>query len=64
VNFSIVKNTSFTERLNLQLRAEFFNLFNRDNFNLPDGFVGSGTFGQITSAQSPRRVQLAVKFLF
>jgi len=64
VNFSIVKNTSLTERLNMQFRAEFFNLFNRDNFNLPDGFVGSATFGQITSAQSPRRVQLAVKFLF
>jgi hypothetical protein len=64
VNFSLVKNTAFTERFTMQLRAEFFNLFNRDNFNLPDGFVGSPTFGQITSAQAPRRVQLAVKFLF
>ncbi len=64
VNFSVVKNTAFSERFTMQLRAEFFNLFNRDNFNLPDAFVGSPTFGQVTSAQSPRRVQLALKFLF
>jgi hypothetical protein len=64
VNFSIVKNTRVTERLNVQFRAEFFNLLNRTNFNLPDNFVGSPTFGQITSAQDPRRTQLALKFLF
>jgi hypothetical protein len=64
VNFSIVKNTRATERLNIQFRAEFFNLLNRTNFNLPDNFVGSPTFGQITSAQDPRRTQLALKFLF
>jgi len=64
VNFSIVKSTRVTERLNVQFRAEFFNLLNRTNFNLPDNFVGSPTFGQITSAQDPRRTQLALKFLF
>ena len=64
VNFSIVKNTRATERLTIQFRAEFFNLLNRTNFNLPDNFVGSPTFGQITSAQDPRRTQLALKFLF
>jgi len=64
VNLSIVKNTRFTERLNVQFRAEFFNIGNRTNFNLPDNFVGSPTFGQVTSAQDPRRTQLALKFLF
>jgi hypothetical protein len=64
VDFSIIKNTRATERLNVQFRAEFFNLFNRTNFNLPDNFLGSPTFGQITSAQDPRRLQLALKFLF
>jgi hypothetical protein len=64
VDFSIVKNTRVTERLNAQLRAEFFNLLNHTNFNLPDNFVGDPTFGQITSAQDPRRLQLALKFLF
>ena len=64
VNFSIVKNTAFAERLNVQFRAEFFNLLNRTNFNLPDNFLGSPTFGQIISAQDPRRMQFGLKFLF
>ncbi|HYP53976.1 MAG TPA: TonB-dependent receptor, partial [Pyrinomonadaceae bacterium] len=34
VNASLVKNTDLGERYNLQLRAEFFNLFNHPNFNL------------------------------
>ena len=34
-NFSVFKNTQLTERVNLQLRAEFFNLFNHPNFANP-----------------------------
>ena len=64
VNASLVKNTRLTEALNLQLRAEAFNLFNRPNFDLPDNFLGSPTFGQIRSAQSPRHLQFGVKLLF
>jgi len=64
VNFSIVKNTAFNERLTMQFRSEFFNLLNHTNFNLPDNFVGSSTFGQLVSAQDPRRVQFGLKFLF
>jgi hypothetical protein len=64
VNVSLLKNTSLTERLTLQLRAEAFNLFDRTNFNLPDNYFGSPSFGSILSAGSPRRLQLGVKFLF
>lgn len=64
VNASLVKNTALKERVSLQLRAEFFNLFNRPNFNLPDNFFGSPTFGQILSAQSPRHIQFGAKLLF
>jgi hypothetical protein len=64
INASLVKNTMLKESVNLQLRAEFFNLFNRPNFNLPDNFLGSPTFGRIRSAQSPRRIQFGVKLLF
>lgn len=64
INFSIVKNTAIREAMNLQFRAEFFNLFNHPNFNLPDNFLGSPTFGRITSAESPRRVQFGVKLIF
>ena len=63
-NASLVKNTALSERLNLQLRAEAFNLFNHPNLNLPDNFLGSPTFGRITSARDPRHLQFGVKLLF
>jgi len=64
VNVSLVKDTRLSETVNLQLRGEFFNLFNHPNFNLPDNFLGSPTFGRITSARDPRHVQFGVKLLF
>ena len=64
VNASLVKNTALTERVNLQFRAEAFNLFNHPNFNLPDNFLGSPTFGRITSARDPRHIQFGLKLLF
>ncbi|HYL46607.1 MAG TPA: hypothetical protein VEU52_06250, partial [Candidatus Limnocylindrales bacterium] len=46
IDFSITKNTNLTERLTLQLRAEFFNIFNHPQFALPSGVIvpaaGSG----------------------
>ncbi len=63
-NVSLVKNTSLSERANLQFRTEVFNLFNRVNLNLPDIFLGSPTFGRILSAQNPRRIQFGLKLLF
>jgi outer membrane receptor protein involved in Fe transport len=35
-NFSVFKNTAISERVNLQLRAEFFNLINHPNFSNPE----------------------------
>jgi hypothetical protein len=64
VNASLVKNTYLTETVNLQFRFEAFNLFNRPNFDLPDNFLGSPTFGRITSARDPRHLQFGVKLLF
>ncbi len=34
-DFSLVKNTKFGDRLNMQLRADFFNIFNHPNFSNP-----------------------------
>ena len=64
VNLSLTKTVSVGEGVDLQLRAEAFNLFNRSNFNLPDAFVGSPTFGQVVSAENPRRCQFGVKLVF
>lgn len=63
LNFGIVRLVP-VGGARLQLRLELFNAFNRDNFDLPDAFLGSSTFGRILSAGSPRRVQLGVKALF
>ena len=64
VNASLMKNTRLTENVNLQFRAEVFNLFNHPNFNLPDNFLGSPTFGRISSARDPRHIQFGLKLLF
>lgn len=76
---SLQKNTRISERLNLQLRAEFFNVLNNVNFGTPAGTFSQGssasaatvitgapsaTFGQITTAAAPRQIQLSVKMLF
>ena len=53
-----------TESKDLQFRAEFFNIFNRANFELPVSDISSSTFGQIQNALQPRLVQFALKFLF
>jgi hypothetical protein len=58
VDFSITKNTRLTERLNLQLRAEFFNIFNHPNFALPahtiiPGYVDNGTPGNPQVVPNP-----------
>jgi hypothetical protein len=63
-NVSLMKTTKLIEGLDLQFRAEAFNLFNHPNFNLPDNFLGSPTFGRILSAGSPRHIQFGVKLLF
>ena len=64
VDFSLAKNIALSETMRLQARAEFFNLFNRVNFNQPNVNFLSGGFGEITSADVPRRVQFGVKLYF
>ncbi|HYP14794.1 MAG TPA: hypothetical protein VEQ63_12775, partial [Bryobacteraceae bacterium] len=64
VNVSLLKNTALTERVTLQLRAEAFNVANRTNYNQPDNYVYSSSFGSILSAGSPRRIQFGAKILF
>ena len=47
---SLVKNTVWRERLNLQLRMDAFNVFNHPNFATPNAAVSNpSNFGQITA---------------
>ena len=43
---------------------EAFNLFNQVRFGQPGGTIGTATFGQITSADDGRIVQLGIKYIF
>ncbi len=48
----------------VELRAEFFNLFNRSNFRAPNGNRSAAAFGTITQTYDPRIVQVGVKVNF
>jgi len=72
-DFSVVKDTKIFERLNVQFRAEIFNLFNRANFNPPlanntifdQGGVPNPAAGVLDSTStSSREVQFALKLIF
>jgi Carboxypeptidase regulatory-like domain len=61
---ALLKDTAIKEGMNLEFRAEAFNAFNHAQFGQPDGNVNSGTFGIISTANSPRILQLSLKLLF
>lgn len=67
---SLFKKIRISERLNLQFRAEVFNILNHTNFSFPtlvafSGNIPSPSAGQITAtATSSRQIQFALKLLF
>jgi len=76
-DFSVMKDTHFGEKLNLEFRAEIFNIFNRANFNPPlvnnvlfnqDGSSNGSSNGTAaaldSTSTSSRQVQFALKLIF
>src|SRR5262249_26960399 len=63
-DLGLLKTTRITERVAVQFRAEFFNVFNNVNFQLPNGRLTSDAYGTISSAYDPRILQFALKFTF
>jgi hypothetical protein len=69
-DFSVFKTIPITERTRVLFRAEFFNIANRANFNLPNPIVFSGnsispSAGKITSTTtSSRQIQFGLKLMF
>ncbi len=66
VDFSIIRYFAvpLREGMKFELRGDFFNSFNRTNFNAPSGTFGTPTFASVTSAGLPRTIQLGLKFWF
>ena len=63
-DLNFYKDTHITERVNLQLRFEFFNIFNRVNLTAFDINQADGTFGKTTAQQLPRNWQFGARVSF
>ena len=77
---SAFKAFQINDRISMQFRAEFFNIFNHPNFNAPNfggngviavsnsGNFNSSTFGEIGSTRDapydPRQIQFALKLYY
>jgi hypothetical protein len=63
-DLTIKKVTQIMESVNLELRLDTFNLFNRVNLNGVDTNLQDGTFGQTSSTLPPRNMLLGVRLNF
>jgi hypothetical protein len=64
-DFGMVKNVKFTEKKQLQVRADFFNLTNSRNFGIPESRVNSANFlNQWGQDGGNRRIQLGTRLSF
>ena len=57
-SFSVSKALAITERVNFRLGADFVNPFNIVRWGNPSTMVGIPTFGQITTTQGSRKIQI------
>jgi hypothetical protein len=69
LDLRVSRKFRITERVEMQLLAEGFNILNRANFGVPNNTRGSGavplpTFGQPTQAFDPRQFQFGMRLSF
>jgi hypothetical protein len=71
-DLGLAKQIPLSERVQLQFRSEFFNLFNRAQYGLPQADSSSSSFGQIVTTVNttpvgtgtPRQIQFALRLEF
>jgi len=70
-DFALIKDTPFgrrrsgAERVDLQFRSEFFNLFNIVNMGLPANTMSGSGFGEISKTNgNSRQIQLSLKVIY
>ena len=76
IDMGMGKQIPLTERVELQFRTEFFNIFNHPQYGLPNATILVSGFGSITStvntttpvspvgAGTPREIQFALRLQF
>ena len=65
LDFALHKSTKIGDKIDIQLRGEFFNLFNTAHLDTPSNNLSASTYGRILDdVSSPRQVQLAMRFVF
>ncbi len=61
----LFKGFKLTERLGMEFRTEFYNLFNHSQLYSVDGNISDGPdFGKALKARDPREIQFALKLIF
>ena len=70
-DFALIKDTPFgrrpsgAERMDMQFRGEFFNLFNIVNMGLPSNILNGSGFGEISkTAGTSRQIQFSLKLIY
>lgn len=70
-DYAVIKDTPFgrrasgAERIDMQFRGEFFNLFNIVNMGLPANILNGSGFGEISkTAGNSRQIQLSLKLIY
>jgi hypothetical protein len=70
-DYAVIKDTPFgrrrsgAERVDLQFRGEFFNLFNIVNMGLPANILNGSGFGEISkTAGNSRQIQFSLKLIY
>ena len=63
-DIALIKRTYFGEDVNIEFRAEVFNLTNTPPLGAPATIAGAAGFGTITSAGDPRVLQFGLKVNF
>ncbi|HUQ95127.1 MAG TPA: carboxypeptidase regulatory-like domain-containing protein [Bryobacteraceae bacterium] len=64
VDATLSKELPVTERFQLGVRAELYNLLNHANFELPGHVLGAADFGSVLSAKASRAIQLGLRLSF
>ncbi|HET9406067.1 MAG TPA: carboxypeptidase regulatory-like domain-containing protein [Candidatus Sulfotelmatobacter sp.] len=62
-DMGLTKGIRITEAKSIEIRGEFFNIFNHAQFLNPSGDI-DGNFGVVTNARDPRIGQLSAKFIW